>query len=146
GSVMIGSSGAARTVTVTPMAGQSGTATVTLTVTDGGNLTASDTFVVNVAQPVVPPITVPPVTVPPVTVPPVTVPPVTVSPPPVTVPPPPGIRPHGFATGGAGTVTMYDPDGAVRFTTQPFPGFTGAIRTATADFNGDGVDDVVVGT
>lgn len=46
--VVFGGSGASRTVTVTPAIGQSGTATVTLTV-DDGVLTASDTFTVTVA-------------------------------------------------------------------------------------------------
>jgi hypothetical protein len=38
------STGIDRTVTVTPAANQSGTATITVTVTDGGSLTATDTF------------------------------------------------------------------------------------------------------
>ena len=42
--VVFGGSGANRTVTVTPVAGQTGTATITLTVTDGGGLTATTTF------------------------------------------------------------------------------------------------------
>jgi hypothetical protein len=45
--VVLGGSGANRTVTVTPAANQSGTATITVTVSDG-TLTASDTFVVTV--------------------------------------------------------------------------------------------------
>ncbi len=47
-----------RAVSVTPAAGQAGSATITLTVTDAGGLTATDTFVVTV-PPVSPP---PPVT------------------------------------------------------------------------------------
>jgi hypothetical protein len=31
-------------------------------------------------------------------------------------------------------------------TFDPFPGTTGGVRTATADFNGDGTPDVVAGT
>ncbi len=46
-SVVLGGSGANRTVTVTPAANQSGTATITVTVSDGA-MTASDTFVVTV--------------------------------------------------------------------------------------------------
>ena len=43
GNIVFGGSGANRTVTVTPAANQSGTATITVTVSDG-QLTASDTF------------------------------------------------------------------------------------------------------
>ena len=46
--VTLGGSGADRTVTVTPAAGQTGTATGTVTVTDAGGLTATDTFTVTV--------------------------------------------------------------------------------------------------
>ena len=45
--ITLGGSGAARTVLVTPAANQVGTATITLTVSDG-ELTATDTFAVNV--------------------------------------------------------------------------------------------------
>ena len=45
--IALGGSGGNRTVTVTPAANQSGTATVTLTVSDG-ELTATDTFALNV--------------------------------------------------------------------------------------------------
>jgi PKD repeat protein len=46
--IALGGTGANRTVTVTPAAGQTGTATVTLTVRDEGGLTATDTFAVSV--------------------------------------------------------------------------------------------------
>jgi hypothetical protein len=46
-SVVLGGSGANRTVTVTPAANQTGTATITVTVNDGAQ-TANDTFVVTV--------------------------------------------------------------------------------------------------
>ena len=49
--VTFGGSGSNRTVTVAPVAGQSGTATITVTVTDGGGGTASDTFTVTVTPP-----------------------------------------------------------------------------------------------
>ncbi len=49
--VVFGGSGTARTVTVTPAASASGTAMITVRVTDGGGLTASDTFVVTVVGP-----------------------------------------------------------------------------------------------
>lgn len=45
--VVLGGSGASRTVTIIPAANQSGTSTITLTVSDGA-LTASDTFVLTV--------------------------------------------------------------------------------------------------
>lgn len=47
-SIVFGGSGANRTVTVTPVAGQSGTSTITLTVSDG-QLSAIETFVVAVS-------------------------------------------------------------------------------------------------
>ena len=47
GNIVLGGSGASRTVTLTPALNQTGTTTITLTVTDG-ILTASDTFVLTV--------------------------------------------------------------------------------------------------
>ena len=46
--IVFGGSGSSRTVTVTPAANQSGTSTITVTVSDG-SLTASDSFVLTVA-------------------------------------------------------------------------------------------------
>ncbi len=54
-----------------------------------------------------------------------------------------------FAAGsdvGGGSATLFNPDRSVRFTVTPFAGFTGGVRTASADFNNDGVADLVVGT
>ena len=48
--VVLGGSGANRTVTVTPAAGQTGASTITVTVSDGA-LTATDTFVLTVNAP-----------------------------------------------------------------------------------------------
>ena len=118
GNLVFGGSGANRTVTVTPVAGQFGTATITLTLIDAGGLTTTDTFTITV-NPVTP--TVKPVLV-------------------------------GFpefaagADAGGGTATLFNADKSVRFTVTPFVGFTGGVRTATADFNGDGVADLIVGT
>jgi hypothetical protein len=60
------------------------------------------------------------------------------------------VGPVGFAVGsGAGqtaTVKLYGTDGQVRQTITPFGTFTGGVRVASADFNGDGVADVAVGT
>ena len=50
GSIVLGGSGRNRTVTVNPPAGQAGTATVTLTVTDGSGRMATGTFAVDVAR------------------------------------------------------------------------------------------------
>jgi len=54
GNIVLGGSGANRTVTVTPAAGQTGVAIVTLTVTDGGGRQTSTTFNVSVAAAAVP--------------------------------------------------------------------------------------------
>ncbi len=46
--IALGGSGASRIVTVTPAANQSGSTAITVTVTDGGGLTASDSFTLTV--------------------------------------------------------------------------------------------------
>ncbi len=46
--IVFGGSGSARTVTLTPAPGQSGTATITVTTTDAGGLTASTSFTLTV--------------------------------------------------------------------------------------------------
>jgi hypothetical protein len=48
--------------------------------------------------------------------------------------------------GGASTVNQYKPDGSLDYSVDAFPGFTGGVRVAEADFNGDGTPDLVVGT
>ncbi len=46
--------------------------------------------------------------------------------------------------GGSAKITVYNADGSVRATLSPFPvGFTGGVRVATGDVNGDGVPDIV---
>lgn len=55
-SIVIGGSGANRTVTVTPAAGLSGTATITITVSDG-SLSAQEVFLLTVAADTTPPAT-----------------------------------------------------------------------------------------
>jgi hypothetical protein len=59
--------------------------------------------------------------------------------------------PVAFAVGGdagpGSNVAAVGGDGKYVWTTQPFPSnYTGGVRVATADFNGDGVKDVVVGS
>jgi hypothetical protein len=116
GNILVIGSGANRTVIVAAAAGQSGTATITLTVSDGA-LTATDTFTVTVTPP--------------------------------ASPDSPVVGNPVFAVGsdvGGGSITVYNPDGTVKRVVTPFAGFTGGVRTATADFSGDGVPDVVAGS
>ncbi len=117
--VILGGSGANRTVTFTPVEGRFGTAILSLTVRDAQGAIATDTFTV------------------------------TISPPPPATPRPILVGFPEFAAGadaGGGSATLFNPDKSVRFTVTPFAGFTGGVRTATADFNGDGVADLIVGT
>ncbi len=118
--LVVAGGGAARTLSVIPT-GAAGAADVTVTVADAGGLTVSRRFRVTVTAPVSPP------------------------PPPVSPPPPPAAKPApGFAVGGAGGVVQ-----AVRPTGTTLvaaPGMAGAVRTATADFTGDGVADTVAGS
>src|SRR5207248_10132289 len=51
GNITFGGSGANRTVTLTPAAGQSGTSDVTITVTDADGGTATETFTLSVNAP-----------------------------------------------------------------------------------------------
>ena len=43
-------------------------------------------------------------------------------------------------------MSLYNPDGSLVKTLTPFGSFFGGVRTVTADFNGDGVNDLAVGT
>ncbi len=113
--VSFGGTGADRTVTIVPVAGQTGTSTITITVTDGNAATGTDTFLVNVRSPV------------------------------ALI----GVPQFGVGTdrGTANSAILYNPDGSVRYTVSPFePSFTGGVRTAAADFNNDGVADLIAGT
>ncbi len=118
-SVVIGGSGANRTVTVTGAPGKTGTATVTLTVSDAQGANAVDTFTVTFTDPTVPP-------------------------------PPPTSTVKLFAVGtdvgGGPQVRVYNADGTLRFNFFAYDaGFTGGVRVATGDVNGDGTDDIIVG-
>jgi hypothetical protein len=80
-----------------------------------------------------------------------------VSPPGVPPVPPPGAPPSpnlvgfrqfavGIGAGGPGDAGLFDASGTPMADLQAFPGFAGGVRAAAADFNGDGVADVVAGT
>jgi hypothetical protein len=58
-----------------------------------------------------------------------------------------GVVAVGPDAGAAPTVRYFGPNGTEEFAQTVFdPSFTGGVRTATADFNRDGVEDLVVGT
>lgn len=57
--------------------------------------------------------------------------------------PPPPVRRFGVGSGN-GLAAVVDQSGAVLFAGAPFAGYTGAVRVATGDFNGDSVDDIVL--
>jgi len=75
---------------------------------------------------------------------------------PVVLPPPAASPPElvgfpqfgvGADRGGAPVVRYFNPDGSSRFAPTVFDGTAdGGVRTAAADFTGDGVADLVVGT
>jgi hypothetical protein len=53
----------------------------------------------------------------------------------------------GSGRGVANSVVVYNPDGSVRFTFQPYEAsFTGGVYVATGDVTGDGVEDIITGT
>jgi hypothetical protein len=52
----------------------------------------------------------------------------------------------GAGAGGPSAVTVRDQAGNTSATVDAFPGFTGGVRVAEADVNGDGTPDLIVGT
>ena len=54
----------------------------------------------------------------------------------------------GPDAGGGSVVRLFNPDGTERLSVNPGlpPSFTGGVRVAEADLNGDGTPDIVVGT
>jgi len=120
------------TLTFAPAPGASGTATVSVTVTDdGGTANPGDddtgdvvTFTITVTAAAVAP------------------------------PPPPGLAASsaqivviGSDAGSAARVRVSDAvTGAAKFDLSPFPGFAGGVAVAVGDFNDDGTDDIVVST
>jgi hypothetical protein len=59
----------------------------------------------------------------------------------------PGAGVVGAGPGGGPAVNSYSPDGTLNRTFLAFePAFTGGVRVATGNFNGDAVPDIVVGT
>ncbi len=67
-----------------------------------------------------------------------------------TSPPPPGIPPvpvgEPFAVGVGPSAVLMNADGSPRWSIAPFPNLTVEVRTAAADFNADGVPDLVAAT
>ena len=58
-----------------------------------------------------------------------------------------GSKEYAVGSGdGGSTATLYNADNTVRFTITPFPGQFGGVRVAVADFDLDGIGDLVVGT
>ena len=135
---------ATRQVTLTPVAGFTGSLDFKVGVRDGTDRTGTgdtgignfDTQVVrltvNAASP--PTTSPPPPTSPPPTSPPTTSPPTTTD----------AITATGSAAGTESRVTVKNADGSVRFSVVAFPGFTGGTNVAVGDVTGDGNPDVVV--
>ena len=132
--ITFGGSGANRTVTLTPLTGQSGTSVVTLTVTDGAGATATDTFTVTVPLPPGPPPPPPPPPGPPGPPPPP--PPGPPGPPPPPIPQGralPSVTAVGTGVGAGNLVDVYNADGSRLRQFIPYAQtFTGGTRTAIA--------------
>lgn len=112
--LILSGAGRDRAITVSTAASFVGTATITVTVTDGGGLTASDTFNIVVTSPPPPPAT------------------------------PIGLFAVGAGNGGVPRIRTYASNGAVILDQIVFPeAFAGGVRVGTGDLNSDGVRDVI---
>src|SRR5262249_12560847 len=55
-----------------------------------------------------------------------------------------GLYATGADAGGGPHVRVFNPDGTLRFSYLAYPaGFTGGVRVATADVDGDGIQDII---
>ena len=61
-------------------------------------------------------------------------------------PPPAKTFSVGAANPNGSVIRSFNPDGTLRFTIVPIPGYTGTLRTAEADVNNDGIADILAGT
>ncbi|MFO0806097.1 MAG: transglutaminase domain-containing protein [Gemmataceae bacterium] len=52
----------------------------------------------------------------------------------------------GAGSGYPAVARFFNPDGSERFSKTVFPGLSGGVRVTSADFNGDGIADLVAGT
>lgn len=130
--LVISGEGAERTLTINSTPGRYGSAVITIAVTDGDGLTTNETFTLTLTEPTdggggggggggnTDPDTL------------------LLGWPPFAV---------GADAGALPQVNYYEPNGSLRYSVVPFgETFTGGVRTAVADFNGDGVADLVVAT
>lgn len=116
--IVFSGTGADRTMIITPVDGKTGSSVVTITVQDAAGLTATDEFTITVLAGAQPPTLI-------------------------------GSQQYAVGTdaGGSPTVRVFNPDGSERHAFTAFdPAFTGGVRTAMADFNNDGIADIVVGS
>jgi hypothetical protein len=117
--IVISGTGANRTVTITPVAGQVGDATISILVGDI-QLVTEETFTVTVTDPI--------------------------SPPPPTANPfvAPALAAYGADVGGGPRLKAVRGDGSTLFDQFAFEStFTGGVRVATGDVTGDGTPDIL---